>query len=279
MIDIQGQYQKALFFIRKLFSFWFLISSIIIASLMIICESFGIIDQKYTIYATSFLVGTILIYLITERASVLEDIHASILRNSHAEYCDTSEITYMKVTQIISQVSLVGRANSKKILHAGFHGYRGQYLSRTDESRKRRKILWEMFDKEILKCINSSGHGSWSVRSIFNITSEKRLNEIVDLLNNCTNAEGFEVKTFFNKNYLPMFSPLVIGNEDVFLAREHPVFSRVNDAIHLHGKEYVKMATEYYESLWSDSEIIVIRSATGINEDNIENLRTKLKGH
>ncbi len=73
---------------------------------------------------------------------------------------------------------------------------------------------------------------------------------------------------------LSQLSPLVIGDEHVFLGLQDPRFNRIARAIHLRGRAYAEFAENYFEELWSDDRAKLIRRPSGLDHNAIKELTT-----
>ena len=69
-----------------------------------------------------------LVYIVTERAKVLDDIHEN-LRSDKAEVCPTRESVYMAVPLIIARASADAHCR-RRIFHAALHGLGGKRLAK-----------------------------------------------------------------------------------------------------------------------------------------------------
>jgi hypothetical protein len=76
---------------------------------------------------------------------------------------------------------------------------------------------------------------------------------------------------------LPHLSPLVIGDEDLLIGVDDPRYYRASSAVHLRGRDPVRLATEYFYSLWNDPRIRVLKTETSVDRDEIENLRAEFR--
>jgi len=127
------------------------------------------------------------------------------------------------------------------------------------------------------KCITSSGPGRWQVRELYNITDEDRLQVIEDRIERAGEAEGYEVRAFSLQNAIPQLTPMVVGDDDVFIGIDDSTYYGVRGAIHMRGQSYVRAATEYFESLWTDQRAFVLRSGYGFEQKQMDSLRTSIR--
>lgn len=104
-----------------------------------------------------------------------------------------------------------------------------------------------------------------------------RLAAVAELLEKRKDGEGYEVRAFLQAAGLPHLSPLVIGDEDLLIGLDDPRYYRSGSAMHLQGRDPVRLATEYFYSLWNDPRIRVLKTETGVNRDEIEAVRAELR--
>lgn len=267
------QYKKFRVMLSKFFGYWFFILFATVGTVFAILERFTNIFHVENLepFMILILVYVILIYIVTERAKVLDDIHDSI-KSSKAVVYPTRESVYTKIPLIIAKASAAGRVR-RRIFHAALHGHSGKRIARPPQPDP----LFDLFDSEIDKCVASAGAGMWSVYEIYNITDEERLDSIMELLEKRKYAEGYEVRAFSVNDALPHMSPLILGDEDLLIGVDDPRYYRVHAATHLQGREHVRVATEYFYSLWNDPRIRVLKTETSVEWKEIEALREKLR--
>jgi hypothetical protein len=217
------------------------------------------------------LVYAILVYIVTERAKVLDDIHDSI-KSSKAVVYPTRESVFTKIPLIIAKASAGGKGR-RRIFHAALHGHSGKRIARPVQPDP----LFDLFESEIDKCVASAGAGMWHVYEIYNITDEERLDSIRELLEKRKDAEGYEVRAFSLSDAIPHLSPLIIGEEDLLVGVDDPRYYRMRAATHLQGRDHVRLATEYFYSLWNDSRMRVLKTETGVEWNEIESLRGRIR--
>ena len=271
--SFRTQYRKFRILISKFFSYWFFILfatvGIVFAVLQRFTNMFGIQDLEP--FLILILVYAILIYIVTERAKVLDDIHDSI-KSSKAVVYPSRESVYTKIPLIIAKTSTNSRGR-RRIFRAALHGHSGKRMVRPPQPDP----LFDLFDSEIDKCVASTGAGMWHVYEIYNITDEERLDSILGLLEKRKDAEGYEVRAFSLSDAIPHLSPLIIGDEDLLVGVDDPRYYRMRAATHLQGRDHVRLATEYFYSLWNDPRIRVLKTETGVEGKEVEKLRSKIR--
>jgi hypothetical protein len=271
MTNFKTQYRKFRMLTARFFSYWFFIlfatAGVAIAVMERFTNVFG--AEHLETLMILILAYAILVYLVTERAKVLDDIHEN-LQNAKAEVFPTRDSVYMSVPLIIARAS-ADAGGRRRIFHAALHGLGGKRIARPS----RPDPVFEVFDGAIDRCVASSGPGMWRVYEIYNIPDEERLDSLMDLIRNRQGAEGYEVRAFARAEGIPHLSPLIIGDEDLLIGVDDPRYYRASSAVHLRGRDPVRLATEYFYSLWNDPRIRVLKTETGVDWDEIGALRTQ----
>lgn len=267
------QYRKFRTLTSKFFSYWFFIVFATIGVGVAILERFTGIFNAAHLEPLMILIITyaILVYIVTERAKVLDDIHDRI-QSKTAHVYPTREAVYLNIPLIIARTAANGQGR-RRIFHAALQGTSGKRIARPVPGEP----MFELFEREIDKCAASAGPGMWHVYEIFNIPDEERLGAVEELLEKRKDGEGYEVRAFLQAAGLPHLSPLVIGDEDLLIGLDDPRYYRSGAAMHLQGRDPVRLATEYFYSLWNDPRIRVLKTETGISREEIESVRTDLR--
>ena len=255
----------------RFFSYWFFILFATAGVAIAVMERFTNVlgAEHLETLMILILAYAILVYLVTERAKVLDDIHEN-LQNAKAEVFPTRDSVYMSVPLIIARAS-ADAGGRRRIFHAALHGLGGKRIARPSPPDP----VFEVFDGAIDRCVASSGPGMWRVYEIYNIPDEERLDSLMDLIRNRQGAEGYEVRAFASTEGVPHLSPLIIGDEDLLVGVDDPRYYRASSAVHLRGRDPVRLATEYFYSLWNDPRIRVLKTETGVDWDEIGALRTQ----
>lgn len=193
---------------------------------------------------------------------------------AEAELCATPEEVY---TRIISTIKAVERATAtkKRLLHGILH-HDVAYPQQRDKAEPQYFID---FKRLITACIASQGSSRWDVKTFYNITSLERLKVVEERL--AHGDEGYEVRAISYPNTVPYFSPMVIGEEDAFLAIIEGSSSQVGSAIHLHGRAAASFIAEYFFMIWNfespDKNLFHLREERGINGAGVTALRALIR--
>jgi hypothetical protein len=271
MTNFKTQYRRFRMLTARFFSYWFFILFATAGVGIAVMERFTHVFGAEHLETLMILILSyaILLYLVTERAKVLDDIHEN-LQNAKAEVFPTRESVYMAVPLIIARAS-ADAGGRRRIFHAALHGLGGKRIAKPS----RPDPVFEVFDGAIDRCVASSGPGMWRVYEIYNIPDEERLDSLLDLIRNRQGAEGYEIRAFARTEGLPHLSPLIIGDEDLLIGMDDPRYYRASSAVHLRGRDPVRLATEYFYSLWNDPRIRVLKTETGVDWDEIGALRSQ----
>ena len=271
MMNFKTQYRKFRMLTARFFSYWFFILFATAGVAIAVMERFTDVIGAKHLETLMILILTyaILVYLVTERAKVLDDIHEN-LRNAKAEVCPTRESVYMAVPLIIARAA-ADAAGRRRIFHAALHGLGGKRIARPSLPDP----VFEVFDGAIDRCVASSGPGMWRVYEIYNIPDEERLDSLLDLIRNRQGAEGYEVRAYrARRGTPPPFpadhrrrgpadrrgrSPLLQGGFGGAPARprSRPAGHRV------------------FLFPWNDPRIRVLKTETGVDWDEIDALRSQ----
>jgi hypothetical protein len=267
------QYRKFRMLTARFFSYWFFVIFATLGVGIAVMERFTNVLGVQHLEPLMILILTysILVYIVTERAKVLDDIHEN-LRSAKAEVYPTRESVYMAVPLIIARASADAHGR-RRIFHAALHGFGGKRLAKPS----RPDPVFEVYDGAIDRCVASTGPGMWRVYEIYNIPDEERLDVLAEMVGKRQNAEGYEVRAFAHAEGIPHLSPLVIGDEDLIVGIDDPRYYRASSAVHLRGRDPVRLATEYFYSLWNDPRIRVLKTETGVDRDGIETLREEFR--
>jgi len=201
----------------------------------------------------------------------LKEINNTLQQSRATIYPGQAE-AYAAVAEAIVRTSL-SKQGEKALLLAALHGHSGKRRTVRQES----DLTHESFANQMYNCILSSGPGMWYVRELYNITDEDRLQMVMGRIEKAGNAEGYEVRAFCLQNVIPQLTPLVIGDEELFIGWDDPTYYGVRGAVHIRGQIFARTATEYFDSLWNDKRAFVLRSGIGIETEQINSLRAALR--
>jgi hypothetical protein len=255
--------------LARFFGFYFFIVIAVAAILVTVADTFLTLPlfEEVTPSVTAFTVAVLLIYIIQERASVLDDIQER-LESSGVQYISNQQTLYMTSAKVMIETT-VNPEGKKQLLLAALHGYSPRVPKSQEEGS-----AFDIFDKAIFSCIMSP---DWEVKNIFNINTPERLNIVEAYIERAKNTRGFQVRAFSPEQSLPHTSPLIIGEHHVIFAIDDLRYYRVKEGIHIRGRQVVAFAEKYFESLWNDRRAIELKSEVGPDYDQINVLRTLLE--
>jgi len=175
---------------------------------------------------------------------------------------------YTRAVETIEKINATVRGRQKYLTLCPLYSGVAQPVTRSTSTDK---AYFDRFDALILQCIASEGTERWNVRLLYNVTSMQRLEMVVKWLS--LGTEGYEVKAICSPSAISQLSPMIIDEQDAFLATVNNVSYRVDAAIHLKGKDAVAFVKRFSDSLWESSVYNLRRDETGINGAEISRLR------
>ncbi len=245
---------------------WWLFALGVAGMLFAVLNAFGLL-QSFAGPATLVLLGAITIYLVVERLDVLDDLKVTI-RAGTVRHFDSRDALYVAARQLMEELVHVN-TGPRVLLHASLHGTEGPRLP--DPDRPSEAI--RAFDSVMDQYIRSSGVHGWQVKVLLNVPNETRLKATLDRLKLTSDADGYEVKAFAIAEALPNFTPLIVGDENCFLAVHDRRYYRARAGVWMRGREAARFFTEYFDSLWNDPRAFHIRKATGVDDAAVAALR------
>jgi hypothetical protein len=221
--------------------------------------------ETYNAAGTLIIVSAILGYLYFERRAIVSSISSAVSADSY-EVHTTQDAFYRAITAALSNPKA---GEEKVILHVAIHGTGRR---RTDSPPS--GALKE-FDEAMTTCVKSTGSNGWKVRSVFGIASVERLELILARLRALDDAERYEVKAFVMASKADPLSPLIVGESFTSVAQDDKRHYRAGGGVVLRGRAAAMMFSDYFNELWNKSEYL-IRPASGLDEEQIEELRARL---
>jgi hypothetical protein len=182
------------------------------------------------------------------------------------------EEAYSVIPKIIRRVDRE-EAGPKELLLAALHGHSGDRIT----SRRSQVPEFRSFDSALFQCVRSVGPSMWRVLELYNITSEERLDEVMEWLNNTSDDDGYEVRAFCIPNAIPHLAPLIVGRQNAFLGLEDSRYYRIQGAVHIVDEESVRLFTRYFYSLWNDRRVFILRSPVAVDEEAVAKLRSQIQ--
>ncbi len=249
---------------------WWLFALGIAGLLFALLQAFGLL-QNFAGPVTLVLLGAMMIYLVVERRDVLDDLKVT-LRAGTVRHFDNRDALYFAAQQSMAELFQVS-AGPRVLRHSSLHGAEGPRLP--DPSRPSDAI--RAFDSVMDQYIRSSGLHGWQVRVLLNVPDENRLRATLERLQSTLDADGYEVKAFAVAEALPSFTPLIVGDENCFLAVHDRRYHRARAGVWMRGREATLFFTEHFDLLWNDPRAFHIRKGTGIDDAAVAALRGECK--
>lgn len=220
------------------------------------------------------LLTAVVIYLLFLRRGIspIEDLREDILEAVRGgkviQYFSTrNELLMAAATIIASEPS--SRAKPNHLRLAALHDD-----ERKKEHPARRNPAFVFFDELMQSCMKSS---EWKVQHLYYITTKRRFDMIVRRIEEAGSAEGFEVRALSLGKSPPALSPLIIGENHLFLAADDPDYFRPHYGIHIQSKEAVVFAVRYFDQVWETEGHFNLRmSGVPDNQGELTRLREHL---
>ncbi len=115
------------------------------------------------------------------------------------------------------------------------------------------------------------------VREIFIVNNSDRLDFILERTRQMEGQKlQLEVKIFASAT-LPYLSPLIIGNDHVFLAiedRNQPIMER---SLYTHSQEIAHLCNEYFSRVWETRSGYLVRDINGMDEEEVAKLKQRIR--
>ena len=115
----------------------------------------------------------------------------------------------------------------------------------------------------------------WHVRELVNIVSLERF-ELASSRQLAFEGEHHEVRAIVEPGALPVFSPLVVANQHVFLALDDERLFRAKSGVYLGGRGAARWALGYFDDLWNRAQW-QLRDQVGRREGEIADLRAAVQ--
>jgi hypothetical protein len=213
------------------------------------------------------LIAAVLLYLVSERSDLVDRIQASGSSRSFA--LRSQEEAYGAACRAME--SVWHNAGDEKVIRmATLYGARGDRVAETHDVVEN----FKRFEYLLGQCVLAKGTDAWSVKVLYNVTTRPRLDMILASMDRWRNAERYEVRVFFRPDAISLLGPLIVGGRNLLLGLEDERYYRTSRAIHIEGEDVTALGVQYFESLWSDRETIVLRSSSGIDSEGV----TKISG-
>ncbi len=175
---------------------------------------------------------------------------------------DTAEATYKHILRVVESVEANKNHTVKNLRMGVFHAAGARNTTPEDTQQ-----YFIDFSNKMRQMASSDEANRWNVKVLYNVTHPDRLSVILDRLK--LGSAGYKVRALSLPDFLPVFSPMIVDEEHVFLAVFEEGKSRVSKSVYLHGPKAAKFFTEYFETLWSDNRVKILREEGTLNGTGI----------
>lgn len=185
--------------------------------------------------------------------------------------CLTAEATYRRNLRIIKSVERKKPTSPKKFLHGIFIAADAPATS----SQGTEPDYYVEFKNKMAEMAASSGNSRWDVNVLYNIVSPDRLKVVESRLS--LGDEGYEVRAICLHSLPPIFSPMIMDNQDVLLAVFEESNNRVSRSIHIQDEKTAEFFADYFRRLWEfdapPNRVFRLRSSGKTNHNELDALR------
>lgn len=193
----------------------------------------------------------------------------SAIEGPHTRFYETRDGVYLSAVDAIRRCN---RTQTRKDLLLGaLHGHTDQRSLREVADH-----VFEAWSRAIGECIRSPESTGWSVKILFTVGENDRLNQFVERIIQYGDVEGFEVKAFYAQKGLQHICPLVVGTDSAWFAIEDSKYFRVRRAIVIEDKSAIAFANDFFFVLWNRVDAYQIRRATGLDTKEVDRLRAEI---
>lgn len=220
------------------------------------------VAERTTGVVTLGVASTILLHLLSEHANQRQERHEAqatgtlhVLENVHQ--------AHLRVASVISE-QMARPGSSRVVLHSSA-------VSRPAQADDDGAV--RAYEQSLERCIRSNGPDMWRMRSIRTLRDRAELDELVGQLRGFGRAEGYEVKVFLDLPDGPLLTPLVVGDEFVFLGLEDPRSQCVLQLVH--GRAVASM-TQYFNDLWGERRGWPLYKGGQLSDVVVRELRQRL---
>lgn len=131
------------------------------------------------------------------------------------------------------------------------------------------------FEEALDRCLIDNPERSF-VRAIYNVNSPERLAAVRAKVDRWAVADRLEIRALMLGDAVATISPLIVGDDDLFLGAESDRLYRTASSMHLRSDEAVSWGREYFELVWKDRRTVTLRTSNGVVEEGFDELRRRL---
>jgi hypothetical protein len=156
---------------------------------------------------------------------------------------DTAEDTYLHILRILDSVEKAKLSEVKTLRHSIFHAEGARDTTPEDD-----QPYFVEFRQKMKTVSASAGRNRWDVKVLYNITHIDRLNVILNERLDL-GTEGYRVRAMCLHDFFPVFSPMIIDDQHVFLAVLEEGKNRVSRSVYMRGEKAARFFADYFDEL------------------------------
>jgi hypothetical protein len=190
----------------------------------------------------------------------------------------TPEDLYNAIIRVVSRVESEKPDTAKVLRHAIFYSS-VQPNSQIGASHEPEYFI--PFKEKMKQCVESKGRSRWDVKNFYNVSSPDRFKLVRD---RCEwGEEGFEVSAVFMPDSIAPISPLIVDEEDTFLAFFEASNYRVSSGIHVRNRAITAFFIAHFTEIWNfnvqgarNQPVFRLRREMGIQELELKRLESAI---
>jgi hypothetical protein len=180
---------------------------------------------------------------------------------------ETAEETYTQILRVLEAVERDKPSKLKKLRHGIFHA-QGAHNAQPEDNQP----YFADFIEEMKRVSRSE---LWDVKVLYNVTHAHRLNVVLAERLDLGDVR-YAVRAMCFDNFFPVFSPMIIDDQHVFLAVFGEGKSRVSKSVYLRGEKAARFFADYFDSFWADDRVKKLREDGSNNARGIEELKVEV---
>jgi hypothetical protein len=185
---------------------------------------------------------------------------------------ETAEDTYKNILAVFKSVEHDKPHTLKTLRHGIFHAEGARNSTPEDD-----QPYFAAFRDKMKEMSASNGANRWNVNVLYNVTHSDRLrvilSERLDL-----GSVGYKIRAMCLHDFSPVFSPMIVDDQHVFLAVFEEGKNRVSKSVYMHGERATKFFADYFDALWADRRVKMLREEGVNNQQGIEELKVAVAG-
>jgi len=184
---------------------------------------------------------------------------------------ESAEATYTHILRVLESVEKAKSHTVKTLRHGIFHAEGARNTTSEDD-----QSYFAAFREKMKQVSASDGANRWNVNVLYNVTHADRLSVILDERLNLGTA-GYKVRAMCLPDFSPVFSPMIVDDQHVFLAVFEEGKNRVSKSVYMHGQKAAKFFADYFDTLWADQRVKILRKEGINNQQGIKELKASIR--